>query len=77
MGNNTGSLFDRFRVIDVDTHLTEPPDVWTSRLPKKYGDSIPHLERKGPKDMWFINGKAAGAPGAYTMAGHDGIFPES
>ena len=25
----------------------------------------------------MINGKAAGAPGAYTMAGHDGIFPES
>ena len=26
-------LFDRMRVIDVDTHLTEPPDVWTARLP--------------------------------------------
>jgi len=70
-------LFDRFKVIDVDTHLTEPPDVWTSRLPAKYGDMIPHMERMGRKDMWMINGKAAGAPGAYTMAGHDGIFPES
>ncbi len=26
-------LFDRHRVIDVDTHLTEPPDVWTARVP--------------------------------------------
>ena len=27
-------LFDRVRVIDVDTHLTEPPDVWTGRTPR-------------------------------------------
>ena len=26
-------LFDRVAVIDVDTHLTEPPDVWTARVP--------------------------------------------
>ena len=26
-------LFDRFDVIDVDTHLTEPPDAWTARMP--------------------------------------------
>ena len=24
-------LFDRHQVIDVDTHLTEPPDVWTAQ----------------------------------------------
>ena len=30
----TTDLFDRVRVVDVDSHLTEPPDVWTARTPK-------------------------------------------
>ena len=34
-------LFDRFRVIDVDTHLTEPPDVWTARMPAALHDGVP------------------------------------
>ena len=25
-------------IIDVDTHLTEPPDVWTTRVPSKWID---------------------------------------
>jgi len=29
-------------VIDVDTHLTEPADLWTSRLTKKYREAGPH-----------------------------------
>ncbi len=28
-------VFDRVAVIDVDTHLTEPPDVWTARVPER------------------------------------------
>ena len=30
-------------IIDSDTHVTEPPDLWTSRLSKKWGDDIPQL----------------------------------
>lgn len=72
----TASLFDRFSIIDVDTHLTEPPDLWTKRVASKWGEMIPHVERWGKKDMWVVNGKAAGAPGAYSMAGFDGVFPD-
>ena len=32
-------------VIDVDTHLTEPPDVWTARMPAAMHDVVPHIER--------------------------------
>ena len=31
-------LFDRYKVIDVDTHVTEPRDVWTSRVSSKWFD---------------------------------------
>ena len=38
-------VFDRYKVIDVDTHVTEPPDVWTSRVSSKWGDLVPHVVR--------------------------------
>ncbi len=30
--------FDRFRVIDADTRVFEPKDLWTSRVSKKWGE---------------------------------------
>src|SRR5438105_2757448 len=30
--------------IDADSHITEPPDLWTSRLSKKWGDQIPQMK---------------------------------
>ena len=40
-------LFDRFAVIDVDTHLTEPPDLWTSRVPVAMREQVPRILRRG------------------------------
>jgi len=70
-------LFDRFRVIDVDTHLTEPPDVWTARVPGPLRDKVPHIERHDGQDAWFADGNRIGAPGYYSMAGFDGVLPAS
>ncbi len=70
------SLFDRHRVIDVDTHITEPPDVWTSRVSSKWGNDVPHIERLGGKDIWIVAGKPSVPPGMVTMAGFDGTIPD-
>lgn len=70
-------LFERFKVIDVDTHLTEPPDVWTARLPASMHDKVPQIKRVDGQDVWFIGDDRLGAPGFYSMAGHDGIMPAS
>jgi hypothetical protein len=32
------------KVIDVDTHLTEPADLWTSRAPRAYKDPVPRVQ---------------------------------
>ena len=41
----------RLPVVDADSHLSEPPDLWTSRLSgRRWGDAVPHLvfdERHG------------------------------
>jgi hypothetical protein len=33
------------RIISVDDHVVEPADVWQKRLPKKYLDVGPRVER--------------------------------
>jgi predicted TIM-barrel fold metal-dependent hydrolase len=36
-------------IISVDDHVTSPPDVWTSRLPSRFKDLAPHVERDRAK----------------------------
>ncbi|MGE0881123.1 MAG: amidohydrolase family protein [Acidimicrobiia bacterium] len=33
------------RIVDTDSHVTELPDLWTSRLAKKWSDDAPRVER--------------------------------
>ena len=77
MSAPTTDLFDRYAVIDVDTHLTEPPDVWTARMPAAMHDQVPHIERIEGQDVWMAAGERLGAPGYYSMAGWDGVMPAS
>jgi predicted TIM-barrel fold metal-dependent hydrolase len=43
------------RIISVDDHVVEPPDLWTSRLPAKYQDRAPRVVREKAK-FNFIGG---------------------
>jgi predicted TIM-barrel fold metal-dependent hydrolase len=71
------SLYERQRILDVDTHLTEPPDVWTARLSRKWGeDAVPHIERRDGVDAWYANGTRIGSPGPSSLAGFDGVVPD-
>lgn len=33
------------RIISVDDHVVEPPDLWTARLPARWADRAPRVER--------------------------------
>ena len=48
-----------FKIISVDDHVQEPPDLWTGRLSsQKWGDRLPHVARKPDgAEQWVINGK--------------------
>ena len=65
-------------IIDCDTHITEPADLWTSRIASKWGDLVPHVAEDGEEDSrlaWFIgDNKIAGAP-AGVFAGWTEPFP--
>lgn len=69
-------LFEAHRVIDVDTHITEPPDTWTSRVPAAMQEAVPRVVNRGGVDVWVAGDQFIGAPGAYSMAGFDGVIPD-
>jgi len=43
-------------IIDADSHVCEPPDTWTSRMPSKWGELIPRVKRVDAlgADVWCI-----------------------
>jgi uncharacterized protein len=61
------------KIIDVDTHLTEPPDLWTSRVPATYKDRVPYVRRTGAVDQWFYKDTPIGFGGgaAITVIGQN------
>jgi predicted TIM-barrel fold metal-dependent hydrolase len=63
--------------IDADTHITEPGDVWTSRLPQKFQDDAPRMTRNDDGvDLWQFGKKGRPIPvGATAMAGWPEPFP--
>ncbi len=63
--------------IDADTHVTEPGDVWTSRLPQKFQDQAPHMIRTDDGvDLWRFGTTERSIPvGATAVAGWKDPFP--
>jgi uncharacterized protein len=59
-------------VIDVDTHVVEPYDLWTSRVSTdKWGDLVPHVrfdEERGV-DLWVSGNTVLGPAASAAQAG--------
>ncbi len=64
-------------IIDADTHVTEPPDLWTSRLASKWTKRAPHIEwdDEAKEEIWVIDGNPATAIGVTATAGWRDPFP--
>jgi predicted TIM-barrel fold metal-dependent hydrolase len=44
------------KVIDSDTHWSEPHDLWTSLAPAKYRDLVPQIKEYKGRRHWVVNG---------------------
>ena len=44
------------KIISVDDHIMEPPNVWQDRLPEKYKAVGPRMVRQKVADMQFVGG---------------------
>lgn len=58
-------------VIDADTHIIEPYDLWTSRVStEKWGKLVPHVERNAQGvDYWHVGGERLGLAAGPAQAG--------
>jgi predicted TIM-barrel fold metal-dependent hydrolase len=59
------------RVVDADTHLTEPADLWTARIPERFRDEAPRvlLDEGTGRWRWRIGDRWCSLVGNYSMAG--------
>ena len=59
-----------YTIIDVDTHVTESPDVWTSRVPASMRDRVPYVkdDRSG-RTCWFLGEERLAPIGMTATAG--------
>jgi predicted TIM-barrel fold metal-dependent hydrolase len=59
-----------YTIIDVDTHVTESADLWTSRVPERMRDLVPRVEcdSKG-RYLWYIGKEVIAKLGLSATAG--------
>src|SRR4051812_47278044 len=46
----------RYRLISADSHVNEPPDLWTKRVPAEWQDRAPTIKSFDEGDAWIIEG---------------------
>ena len=46
----------RYKLISADSHVNEPGDLWTKRLPAAFRDRAPIMKRFDEGDAWIIEG---------------------
>ena len=44
-------------MISSDSHIIEPPDLWTDRIDPAFADRAPRVVREETGDWWYIDGR--------------------
>ncbi|HET9629738.1 MAG TPA: amidohydrolase family protein [Novosphingobium sp.] len=61
------SLFAGIKIVDCDTHFTEPADMWTSRAPQGLKSKMPRVEHVDGVDRWFVGDRDFGYIGGNVI----------
>ncbi|MGW0633058.1 amidohydrolase family protein [Streptomyces sp. NPDC002758] len=70
-------LVSQIKVVDADSHITEPPDLWTTRVGRELLELAPRTvsDEKRGFDRWWVGSKRLGGVGASAAAGWPEPFP--
>jgi uncharacterized protein len=61
------------KLIDSDTHFSEPPDLWTSRTQARFKDRVPQvLEGDDGSKFWALDGEYLFPAGGISFVSKDG-----
>ena len=55
------------KIVDCDTHFTEPPDIFTSRAPAHLKDKVPYQAVADGITRWFVEGQDYGIVGGNVI----------
>lgn len=55
------------KIVDCDTHFTEPPDMFTSLAPASMKSKVPVVKRVNGVDRWFIGDRDFGTLGGNVI----------
>ena len=55
------------KIVDCDTHITEAPDLFTSRSAARYKDKVPVVRRVDGLDRWFVGDRDFGPLGGNVI----------
>ena len=64
-----------YELISADSHVNEPPDLWTSRVPARYVDRAPRIERFERGDAWVLEGAREPVPFGRNACAGMGPWP--
>src|SRR3954464_16070887 len=71
-GRANGTTGRSYLLISGDSHINEPANLFVDRMPKKFGDRIPHVERLEQGDGWYFDGVEGALPfGLNCCAGQE------
>ena len=62
----------QLHVIDVDAHITEPPDLWTRRAPARFADRVPRVVDVDGVPNWSFDGALLGRVNLSSVIGPTG-----
>jgi predicted TIM-barrel fold metal-dependent hydrolase len=61
-------LLAGIKIVDCDTHITEAPDLFTSRAPARFKDKVPFVRREPDgADHWFVGNRDFGSLGGNVV----------
>ncbi len=63
----THALFNGIKIVDCDTHFTEPPDLFSRNAPASMKDKLPRVVRVDGADRWFIGDRDFGSIGGNVI----------
>jgi uncharacterized protein len=56
------------KIVDTDTHITEAPDLFTSRAPAALKDKVPRIKRdQDGVDRWYVGDRSFGTMGGNVI----------
>ena len=65
-------------MISADSHVIEPPDVWTARLQTEWGERAPQVRRDDDgNDWWYVDGHRTNSFAGGTQTGRRFADPDT